>query len=64
MIDQRRDAFEEAHRVRQLRVILKRRLVLPARMHEEELRVANRLKVLQAQAARLFARYFYPEAGF
>jgi hypothetical protein len=56
VIDQGLDAFEEAYRVWQLRVSLKRGLVLPARMHVEELRVAKRLEVLQAQAARLLAR--------
>src|SRR5207249_5313950 len=56
VVDQRLDACEEAHRMRQSGVVLERRFILPARMNVEQLRVANRPKSVNAQAAKLLAR--------
>src|SRR5579863_9308055 len=56
MVDQLLDAIDEAHRVGQARVQLKRRLVPPARMDVEEARVAGRAKGLDRKASRLLPR--------
>src|SRR5216684_450427 len=56
VVDQRRHALDEAHRMRHSGVSLERGLILPARMNVEELRIANRPERVDAQAARLFAR--------
>src|SRR5712664_2036492 len=56
VVDQRRHALDEAHRMRHSGVSLERGLILPARMNVEELQIANRPERVDAQAARLFAR--------
>src|SRR6266850_200436 len=56
MIDQRRDAFQEAYGMWQAGVNLERRLVLPARVDVEQLGIAGRAKGSDARAARLLAR--------
>ena len=55
VIDQCLHLLDEAHGVRQARVMVERRLVDPARMDEEEARVTGRPERLDAQAARLLA---------
>ena len=51
VIDQRLHPFDEAHRVRQARVMVERGFVHPARMDVEQARVTGRAERLDAQAA-------------
>ncbi len=57
MVDQGPYPSDEADRVRQAGVALERRLVLPARVDVEELRVASRPERVDGETARLLARW-------
>src|SRR6185503_17572256 len=56
VVDQRLHDLEEAHGVRQFGVALEGLFILPVRIEEEELWVAKRSEMPDADATRLFLR--------